>query len=236
MKLRCRPEGRPECWTIAPADMRDFANWYFSEHESVHNMKVGGPLAVGCDWDKDAVLRLIDKVVAQPYDNEDDRWLGWAVVLDDQASMKGHHVVCATEGALDVFDFGIISEDQLDIDTPPPATPAWQDRLLDVEPPAPSQGWSTIYFYAAATSGEAGELLNKVKKHWRGDYNADNTERADELYDRWVAEVMDEIADVAVYLARLADHLGTTVDECVAHKAPELIARGYMTPDQQDTP
>jgi NTP pyrophosphatase (non-canonical NTP hydrolase) len=71
-------------------------------------------------------------------------------------------------------------------------------------------------FLALAICGEAGELANLIKKEWRGDDIDPGQLRAD---------VEGEIADVAIYLCHLADHLGIDLDVICSRKIAECNRR-----------
>ena len=76
--------------------------------------------------------------------------------------------------------------------------------------------WSTedIRFLALSLSGEAGELANKIKKHWRGDTDAPHPTRDSKL--------KEELADVVAYCCLLAHALEMSVNGVLLEKLPEI--------------
>lgn len=75
-------------------------------------------------------------------------------------------------------------------------------------------------FLALALSGEVGELLNLIKKEWRGDFNK-----------RFLASssfrtpLCEELADIRIYLELLAMSYGVDLDAACRNKIPALFHR-----------
>ena len=72
-------------------------------------------------------------------------------------------------------------------------------------------------FLALAICGEAGELADCIKKQWRADFAIDSFE--------YRQKVFKEIADIQIYLFHLAEAFDVSIDDCIAIKLPELLAR-----------
>lgn len=68
--------------------------------------------------------------------------------------------------------------------------------------------------YALGAANELGELLGKLKKQLRGDYNGDLR-----------AEVMSEFGDVLWYLGRLASHFEFCFSEAARYNIEKLERR-----------
>lgn len=64
-------------------------------------------------------------------------------------------------------------------------------------------------------TGEAGEIANKFKKIIRGDKTLETTRE----------DLIDEAGDVLWYLSRLAEHLGTTLEEVGRRNVQKLDSR-----------
>jgi NTP pyrophosphatase (non-canonical NTP hydrolase) len=67
-------------------------------------------------------------------------------------------------------------------------------------------------FLALAICGEAGELANLIKKQWRGD----------EVNRQ---EIVDELADIRIYLEHMARHLGVNLDKACESKVRVVAER-----------
>jgi NTP pyrophosphatase (non-canonical NTP hydrolase) len=65
--------------------------------------------------------------------------------------------------------------------------------------------------------GESGEIANKVKKVIRDDGGIITNEKIEDL--------KCEVGDVCWYIARLCDHLGTTIDEVLTNNVKKLSKR-----------
>lgn len=96
----------------------------------------------------------------------------------------------------------------------------WQERGLKVRDYHMQNRLGTltpaerVRFWTLALCGEAGELANQVKKEWRGDPEND-----------YEVNVRSEIADVRIYLQRLADELGYDIDKLCQEKIDKLYKR-----------
>ena len=85
-------------------------------------------------------------------------------------------------------------------------------RRLFVKP-SNSQPELRLVHGAVGVSGEAGELLDAIKKHWI--YNAElDTEN-----------VKEEIGDLLFYAQAILNELGFTMEECMRHNIEKLRAR-----------
>lgn len=83
---------------------------------------------------------------------------------------------------------------------------------------------NNIYYPAMGLVGEAGEVINKVKKVMRDD--------ADVLTDEKREQIAQEIGDVLWYSAQLATELGMNLSEIASHNLKHLYdrkARGVNT-------
>jgi len=83
---------------------------------------------------------------------------------------------------------------------------------------------SNILYPAMGAAGEAGELLDKVKKHWRNT-NALIPELKDLLTKEQVDAIVYEIGDVLWYLAALASELGLSLEEIAEKNLAKLFDR-----------
>lgn len=72
-----------------------------------------------------------------------------------------------------------------------------------------------LIFLAMSMGGEAGEVLNDIKKWMRGDFNMDQLKE----------KVRKEIADVQILLYLLAETMNLDLDEEAASKMTEVAAR-----------
>jgi NTP pyrophosphatase (non-canonical NTP hydrolase) len=69
-----------------------------------------------------------------------------------------------------------------------------------------------LNFLVLAICGEAGELANLVKKRWQGDDVEPNS-------------ILDEIADIRIYLEHLARHLHIDLDRACENKLAVVAER-----------
>lgn len=79
-----------------------------------------------------------------------------------------------------------------------------------------------LWYYALGLCGEAGELAEKVKKHYRGDTP---------LLGAELVAMTRELGDVLWYLASLARHLGVTLNtvaEVNLVKLEDRLRRGAV--------
>lgn len=65
--------------------------------------------------------------------------------------------------------------------------------------------------------GESGELLEKFKKYYRGDYNDKKTEFND--------SVRKEIGDLSFYIAKLCNRLGVNWEDVLQENIDKLQSR-----------
>jgi len=97
--------------------------------------------------------------------------------------------------------------------------PEWKAEILRIHEQAIKKTgirpwtYEDIRFLALALCGEAGELANMLKKHWRGD--AVPLPEVDPA-------VHAELADIRVYLELLATALHCDLDEAVQTKLPHI--------------
>lgn len=75
-------------------------------------------------------------------------------------------------------------------------------------------------FLAMALAGEVGELLNFLKKEWRGDQKD------------FKPAIRAELADIRVYLHLVATALKVDIDEAVEEKLPEIRAKFPLTTER----
>ena len=75
----------------------------------------------------------------------------------------------------------------------------------------------TWLYYVLGLGGETGELLEKIKKHFRDDYGVWTDERKD--------QVVKEAGDVLWYLARLLDVLDIEFDTIAKDNITKLLKR-----------
>lgn len=78
----------------------------------------------------------------------------------------------------------------------------------------PFDEW-TIFDWALAVAGEAGELANLIKKVRRGDFTMESAKQA----------IADELADVVIYCDLAAASLGIDLGRAVARKFNEVSDR-----------
>jgi len=75
-----------------------------------------------------------------------------------------------------------------------------------------------FWYYALGLCGEAGELAEKVKKHYRDDTPLDAAE---------MIAITREIGDVLWYIAALARHLGVSLETVAATNLKKLEDRAH---------
>ena len=80
----------------------------------------------------------------------------------------------------------------------------------------PVYGPEDSRFLALAMAGEVGELLNIIKKVWRGDKQLD---------DETLAAIREELTDINIYHLLLSDCFGADRDAECEKKIPELYRR-----------
>lgn len=85
------------------------------------------------------------------------------------------------------------------------------------------EAWSPEdrYFLALALGGEVGELQNLIKKEWRGDF--ENRGTADSL--TFLGKLVDETADILIYMFLLTRHYKIDWDTACATKIKVLLER-----------
>lgn len=96
----------------------------------------------------------------------------------------------------------------------------------------PLVGDNMIY-PAMGVCGEAGELLDKIKKHWRNKskHSPDNKLAVvDNMSSKSLSaeertEIVKEVGDVLWYLNALAQELGTTLEYCARENVAKLLDR-----------
>ncbi len=77
-----------------------------------------------------------------------------------------------------------------------------------------SPGW---VYYVLGIAGETGELVEKIKKHFRDDYG--------EMTDKKRDEIIKEAGDILWYLARLMDNFGIDFNEIAKENIKKLLDR-----------
>lgn len=82
----------------------------------------------------------------------------------------------------------------------------------------PAWGEEDRRFLALALAGEVGELLNLIKKDWRGDITT-------HAMGGWREKVEEEMADIRIYFELLAMAYQINLDDAVRNKLPELFNR-----------
>lgn len=86
------------------------------------------------------------------------------------------------------------------------------EKLSDI----PYDDDHNIYFMSLALCGEAGELANKLKKHWRGDGP----------HDIRSEDIKEELVDVFNYVIILASLLGVeNIEEEALKKSQKVFER-----------
>jgi NTP pyrophosphatase (non-canonical NTP hydrolase) len=73
---------------------------------------------------------------------------------------------------------------------------------------------NNIIYPAMGAAGEAGELLDKVKKHWRN-YGVSIQELKEQLTKEQVDEIIKEAGDVLWYLGAICTELGISMQDMV---------------------
>jgi NTP pyrophosphatase (non-canonical NTP hydrolase) len=82
----------------------------------------------------------------------------------------------------------------------------------------PEHGISPSWlYYVLGIAGETGELVEKVKKHFRDDYG--------EMSDEKLDEIKKEMGDCLWYHARLADSLGINFNDVAKENISKLLDR-----------
>lgn len=101
----------------------------------------------------------------------------------------------------------------------PPLTFAWLRQINSLRSKTvyhPCIEW-TVERWAIAMGGEAGEVLNAVKKWFRvedGINGPDDPQTKEEAID----DILEEIADTVLYADLLAEKLGMTLEEAIVKK------------------
>jgi NTP pyrophosphatase (non-canonical NTP hydrolase) len=72
-------------------------------------------------------------------------------------------------------------------------------------------------YYVLGIAGETGELVEKVKKHFRDDYG--------QMTDKKLKEIKKEMGDCLWYHARLADVLGINFNDVAKENIKKLLDR-----------
>lgn len=75
-------------------------------------------------------------------------------------------------------------------------------------------------YAAAALCGEAGEIMNKLKKHWRA-----NKRVGAPLSAEQVSDLKEELGDVLWYAAMLAHYAGFGLEEAAIGNIEKIRAR-----------
>ena len=75
----------------------------------------------------------------------------------------------------------------------------------------------TWLYYVLGVGGETGELLEKIKKHFRDDYGV--------MTDEKKKEIIKEMGDIQWYLARLADAFGIKFNDVAEENLKKLLSR-----------
>jgi len=75
-------------------------------------------------------------------------------------------------------------------------------------------GW---VYYVLGIAGETGELVEKIKKHFRDDYG--------QMTEEKLKEITKEMGDCLWYHARLADVLGINFDDVAKENIKKLLDR-----------
>lgn len=100
MKIAVEPEGREGVWLPDAASLK---TWIVAqEFDAIHNMLTSGPMMLGADHDVADVLADIDRA---------DR-LG-ILTGDAQKGNLGHALAIITNNAMEMYDIGPITEDDL---------------------------------------------------------------------------------------------------------------------------
>lgn len=90
----------------------------------------------------------------------------------------------------------------------------------------PNVGLNIVY-PALGLAGEAGEVADKIKKHWRNQYGKQILSSMDArtLTGDEQDELIKEMGDVLWYLAALAFELGTTLEHVAQANISKLTKR-----------
>ncbi len=92
-----------------------------------------------------------------------------------------------------------------------------QTRITD-KGTGPKHGISPAWlYYVLGIAGETGELVEKIKKHFRDDYG--------QMTDNKLDEIKKEMGDCLWYHARLADVLGLDFGEVAKENMRKLLDR-----------
>ena len=82
----------------------------------------------------------------------------------------------------------------------------------------PEHGISPSWlYYVLGIAGETGELVEKIKKHFRDDYG--------KMTDKKLEEIKKEMGDCLWYHARLADLFGINFNEVAEENIRKLLDR-----------
>lgn len=77
-------------------------------------------------------------------------------------------------------------------------------------------------YYVSGLAGEAGEIAEKIKKHYRDD--AGTSDFSSITHDRREL-LLKELGDVLWYVARFANHLGYSLEEVGSANIEKLASR-----------
>ena len=80
-----------------------------------------------------------------------------------------------------------------------------------------------VVFNTMGLAGEAGEVANMVKKMMRGDFDLD-------VYSEEWFDISDELADVFIYLMKLATALDIDLEDAWLRKRAQLVERWGPAP------
>jgi NTP pyrophosphatase (non-canonical NTP hydrolase) len=72
-------------------------------------------------------------------------------------------------------------------------------------------------YYVLGIAGETGELVEKIKKHFRDDYGVMTEEKK--------KEIIKEMGDVQWYMGRLADAFGIKFSDVAEENLKKLLSR-----------
>jgi NTP pyrophosphatase (non-canonical NTP hydrolase) len=89
-----------------------------------------------------------------------------------------------------------------------------------------------VNYCMVGLAGEVGEIMNKWKKILRGDAGTLPERAAIEKSVRFKNEMLDELGDVAWYLARAAEELGMDLDVIATRNIEKLASRKERGPIQ----
>ena len=77
--------------------------------------------------------------------------------------------------------------------------------------------------------GEAGELANLIKKHWRGDLDG----QVPAVMEAWHLNCASELADIRIYLNLVCQFLDVDLDDAVDEKLAEVEKRWNLPPGER---